>query len=67
MATSEDGRAWTPQGTIMQRGPQDALRASHPCLMRTEADSWLFFSGYDGSRDSRRAVILAALSPSAAS
>lgn len=52
MATSEDGRTWTPQGTIMQRGPQDALGASHPCLVRGAAGWWLFFSGYDGSKDS---------------
>jgi predicted GH43/DUF377 family glycosyl hydrolase len=67
MATSEDGRTWVPQGTIMQRGPQDALGASHPCLVQAEAGWWLYFSGYDGSDDSRRAVILAAVSPSGAS
>jgi len=67
MATSGDGKTWTAQGTIMQRGPQDALGASHPCLLRTEAGWWLFFSGYDGTRDSRRAVILAAVSRSGAS
>jgi len=67
MATSADGQAWTPQGTIMQRGPQDALGASHPCLVSTEAGWWLFYSGYDGSQDSRRAVVLAAVSPSGAS
>ncbi len=67
MATSEDGRGWTPQGTIMQRGPQDALGASHPCLVLGETGWWLYFSGYDGSSDSRRAVILAAVSPTGAS
>jgi predicted GH43/DUF377 family glycosyl hydrolase len=67
MATSGDGRAWTAQGTIMQRGPEDALAASHPCLVPTEAGWWLFFSGYDGASDSRHAVILAAVSPSGAS
>jgi predicted GH43/DUF377 family glycosyl hydrolase len=67
MATSSDGDAWTAQGTIMQRGAQDALGASHPCLVSTEAGWWLFFSGYDGTSDSRRAVILAAVSPSGAS
>jgi predicted GH43/DUF377 family glycosyl hydrolase len=67
MATSADGRAWTPRGPIMQPGEQDALGASHPCLLSTEAGWWLFFSGYDGSRDSRRSVILAAVSPSDAS
>ena len=67
MASSSDGHAWTPQGTIMQRGSQDALAATHPCIVRTEAGWWLFFSGYDGGNDSRRAVILAAVSPSGAS
>ncbi len=67
MATSSDGDTWTAQGTIMHRGPQDALGASHPCLVYTEAGWWLFFSGYDGAGDSRRAVILAAVSPNGAS
>jgi predicted GH43/DUF377 family glycosyl hydrolase len=67
MATSADGDAWTPQGTIMRRGSQDALGASHPCLVSTEAGWWLFFTGYDGTSDSRRAQILAAVSPSGAS
>jgi predicted GH43/DUF377 family glycosyl hydrolase len=67
MATSDDGRRWTAQGTFMQRGPDEALGASHPCLLATEAGWWLFFSGYDGSRDSRRAAILAAVSPTGAS
>ncbi|HYY79418.1 MAG TPA: hypothetical protein VFD04_09580 [Actinomycetes bacterium] len=67
MATSDDGRGWTAQGTIMQRGPDEALGASHPCLLSTEAGWWLFFCGYDGSRDSRRAAILAAVSPTGAS
>jgi predicted GH43/DUF377 family glycosyl hydrolase len=67
MTTSKDGRTWSPQGTIMQRGAQDALGASHPCLMSTESGWWLFFSAYDGSRDSRRAMILAAVSDSGAS
>ncbi len=67
MATSDDGRRWTAQGTIMQRGPDEALGASHPCLVSTEAGWWLFFCGYDGSYDSRRAAILAAVSPTGAS
>jgi predicted GH43/DUF377 family glycosyl hydrolase len=67
MATSGDGRSWTAQGTIMQRGPQDALAASHPCLVQTEAGWWLYFTGYDGASDSRHAAILAAVSPSGAS
>jgi predicted GH43/DUF377 family glycosyl hydrolase len=67
MATSDDGQHWTAQGTIMQRGPDEALGASHPCLLATEAGWWLFFCGYDGSRDSRHAAILAAVSPTGAS
>jgi predicted GH43/DUF377 family glycosyl hydrolase len=67
MATSEEGRSWTAQGTIMQRGSDEALGASHPCLVNTEAGWWLFFCGYDGSHHSRRAAILAAVSPTGAS
>jgi predicted GH43/DUF377 family glycosyl hydrolase len=67
MATSDDGQRWTAQGTIMQRGPDEAIGASHPCLLATEAGWWLFFCGYDGSRDSRHAAILAAVSPTGAS
>jgi predicted GH43/DUF377 family glycosyl hydrolase len=67
MATSADGRRWTAQGTILQRGPDEALGASHPCLVNTEAGWWLFFCGYDGSHDSRHAAILAAVSPTGAS
>jgi predicted GH43/DUF377 family glycosyl hydrolase len=67
MATSDDGQHWTTQGTIMQRGPDEAVGASHPCLLATEAGWWLFFCGYDGSQDSRHAAILAAVSPTGAS
>ena len=67
MATSDDGQHWTAQGTILQRGPDEAVGASHPCLLATEAGWWLFFCGYDGSRDSRHAAILAAVSPTGAS
>jgi predicted GH43/DUF377 family glycosyl hydrolase len=67
MATSLDGRGWDAQGTIMQRGPEDAVAASHPCLLLTGERWWLFFTGYDGSNDSRRAAILAAISQSGAS
>jgi predicted GH43/DUF377 family glycosyl hydrolase len=67
MATSDDGQHWTAQGTIMQRGPDEAVGASHPCLLATEAGWWLFFCGYDGSQDSRHAAILAAVSPTGAS
>jgi predicted GH43/DUF377 family glycosyl hydrolase len=66
MATSTDGRDWTTQGTIMQRGPEDALGASHPCLLTTATGWWLYFCGYDGSQASRRATILAAVSQTGA-
>jgi predicted GH43/DUF377 family glycosyl hydrolase len=67
MATSTDGRDWTAQGTIMQRGPEDVLGASHPCLLTTATRWWLYFCGYDGSQASRRATILAAVSQTGAS
>src|SRR6266508_37040 len=67
MATSLDGRQWVAQGTIMQRGREDAAGASHPCVVMTGERWWLFFSGYDGSNDNRRAAILAAISQSGAS
>lgn len=67
MASSSDGRRWIPQGTIMQRGPEDARAATDPCLLLTASEWWLFYAGYDGSQDGRRASILAAVSPSGAS
>jgi predicted GH43/DUF377 family glycosyl hydrolase len=67
LAPSGDGHSRTAQGPLMPRGPQDALGASDPCLVGTEGGWWLFFSGYDGANDSRRAVILGAVSPSGAS
>jgi predicted GH43/DUF377 family glycosyl hydrolase len=67
MATSLDGQQWVAQGTIMQRGREDAAGASHPCLVMTGERWWLFFSGYDGSKDNRRATVLAAVSQSGAS
>jgi predicted GH43/DUF377 family glycosyl hydrolase len=67
MATSSDGHVWVPQGTFMQRGSEDSLGASHPCLLLKGEQWWLFFSGYDGSKNGRRAVVLAAVSSSGAS
>jgi predicted GH43/DUF377 family glycosyl hydrolase len=67
MATSRDGREWDAHGTIMQRGIEDVLGAGDPCLMVTAERWWLFFSGYDGSRDARRASVVAAVSPTGAS
>jgi predicted GH43/DUF377 family glycosyl hydrolase len=67
MATSADGHRWDCQGTFMQRGGPDAVGATHPCLVVTGERWWLFYAGYDGSRDGRRAEILAAVSPNGAS
>lgn len=67
MATSSEGHEWVAHGTIMQQGDEDAVGASHPCLVMTGERWWLFFSGYDGQQNSRRATVLAAVSPSGAS
>jgi predicted GH43/DUF377 family glycosyl hydrolase len=50
MATSEDSHRWDSQGTIMQRGPEDAGGANHPCLLITGERWWLFSTGYPDSR-----------------
>ena len=67
MATSVDGHRWHAQGTFMQRGEADAIGATHPCLVVTGERWWLFYSGYDGSDNGRRATIMAAVSPNGAS
>lgn len=67
MATSSDGRRWEPLGTFMQREQADAVGATHPCLIVTNQCWWLFYSGYDGAENGRRAAILAAVSESGAS
>ena len=67
MAASSDGRLWKPLGTFMQREEADAVGATHPCLVVTSQRWWLFYSGYDGSENGRRASILAAVSDSGAS
>jgi predicted GH43/DUF377 family glycosyl hydrolase len=67
MASSDDGHRWEAQGTFMQRGEPDAIGATHPCLVVTGERWWLFYSGYDGSDNGRRAAILAAVSPNGAS
>jgi predicted GH43/DUF377 family glycosyl hydrolase len=67
MATSADGRRWVPQGTFMQRGREDALAATDPCLLISGPQWWLYYSGYSRSRRGRRASILGAVSPSGAS
>lgn len=67
MATSGDGHRWEALGTFMQRGPEDAVGATHPCLLVTSQQWWLFYAGYDGSHNGCRASILAAVSDSGAS
>lgn len=67
MATSSDGRRWEPLGTCLQREQADAVGATHPCLVVTGELWWLFYAGYDGSENGRRATILAAVSDSGAS
>jgi len=67
MASSAEGGRWEPHGPFLQRGQTDAVGATHPCLVVTGSGWWLFFSGYDGSENGRRASILAAVSPNGAS
>ena len=67
MATSDDGVRWTAHGEFMQPGEEDALAATDPCLLVTADRWWLFFTGRDGARVGRRAVVLAATSESGAS
>lgn len=67
MATSADGYRWTAHGTIMQHGAEDRVAATHPRLLPTEQRWWLYFSGYSGSANSRRSVVLAAVSATGAS
>jgi predicted GH43/DUF377 family glycosyl hydrolase len=67
MAASRDGHTWEALGPFIQRGEEDAVGASHPCLVVTSNRWWLFYAGYDGSHDGRRAAILAAVSQSGAS
>jgi predicted GH43/DUF377 family glycosyl hydrolase len=67
MASSDDGHRWAARGTFMQRGEPDAAGATHPCLIVTGERWWLFYSGYDGTDNGRRAAILAAVAPNGAS
>ncbi len=64
MCASDDGHVWQPRGTFIDREAEDAVGATHPCLLVTGQRWWLFYSGYDGSGNGRRASILAAISDS---
>src|SRR5919106_6454176 len=67
MATSDDAHRWDAQGTIMQRGPEDAGGANHPCLLMTGERWWLYFTGYPASSRDQRSVLVAAVSQTGAS
>ncbi|GAC1366335.1 MAG: hypothetical protein NVSMB32_10560 [Actinomycetota bacterium] len=67
MAISPDGHRWVAHGTIMQRGVEDSLAATHPCLLITGRRWWLFYSGYDGANEGRHGGVLAAVSTTGAS
>jgi hypothetical protein len=45
MASSHDGHAWEALGPFIQRGEDDAVGASHPCLIVTGSRWWLFYAG----------------------
>lgn len=62
MASSDDGHQWKSRGTFLPRAEPDAVGATHPCLVVTGERWWLFYSGYDGSKDGRRATIMSAVS-----
>ena len=65
MSTSEDGRHWTAQGTIMQRGDEDAFGASDPWLLAPGERWWLFYTAV--SDPGGPPTIAAAVSSSGAS
>jgi predicted GH43/DUF377 family glycosyl hydrolase len=65
MAASEDGERWDPLGTVLQRGEEDQLGATHPCLLQTGERWWLFYTGFGAA--GRGGSILAAVSNTGAS
>jgi predicted GH43/DUF377 family glycosyl hydrolase len=66
-ATSEDADRWVSQGTILQRGLEDARAATDPCLVITGERWWLFYTGDSGLPEGGDATILAAVSETGAS
>lgn len=67
IATSSDARRWEPQGTFMQRGPEDRSGADHPRLWIGAERWWLYFTGYSRSGGKDSSAILAAVSETGAS
>ena len=66
MATSADGERWEAHGPFIHRAKEDAVGATHPCLVIANR-WWLFYAGSDGSDNGRHAAILAAVSDTGAS
>jgi predicted GH43/DUF377 family glycosyl hydrolase len=67
MATSQGAHLWEPQGTILQRGSEDAGGANHPCLLVTGERWWLFYTGYPEAHGDQRSLVVAAVSQNGAS
>jgi len=66
-ATSDEASQWVSQGSILQRGSEDALAATDPCLLITGERWWLFFTGHGGPGEEGNARVLAAVSDNGAS
>lgn len=60
MASSRDGGSWEGLGTILPRGEPDAVGATHPCMVTSAQRTLLYYAGYDGGDNGRRAAILGA-------
>ena len=66
-ATSTDAVRWVSQGTILQRGPEDARSATDPCLVITGERWWLFHAARSDSAGGGHPSVLAAVSDTGAS
>jgi predicted GH43/DUF377 family glycosyl hydrolase len=66
-ATSDDAGGWVSQGTILQRGPEDARSATDPCLVITGGRWWLFFAAHSDTPGGGHPSVLAAVSETGAS
>lgn len=67
VATSTDARRWISQGTALQRGPEDSLAATDPCILITGERWWLYYTGHGDPTQSPHATVLAAVSRNGAS